>query len=263
MSTSFIDLTDAPPGPGRSRVAAGPTPQRSRRHRARGGGLRRWRARLLVLMMVAAAVFGGIRIAEKHAYQARLVNIGMVALTAQPVPVEAIHPSRVSVVSVQAQQRVSAGQELGRVNSIITTASGKTIQKGVILRAPIDGIVSYEPAPVGATLQLGEAFVHLYDPNHLTLIASVPLTELPKLTPGMTATLRGADLPRPIHAVVTRVIPRIGEGGSQVQADNLAVELQPVRRDYVAKLIPGLRFTGTVDPDTRPPGAEQSIFVQR
>jgi hypothetical protein len=37
----------------------------------------------------------------------------------------------------------------------------------------------------------------------------------------------------------------------------------PVRRDYVAKLLPGLRFIGTIDPGTRPPGAEQSIFVQR
>jgi len=215
-----------------------------------------------VLVMSVAAIFGGIRIAEMREYNARLIDMGVVTLTAQPVPVEAIRPSRVYMVSVQAQQYVAAGQELGRVNSIITTVSGRTIQRDVVLRAPIDGIVSYEPAPVGTMLQLGEAFVHLYDPNALTLIANMPLTELPKLTPGMTATLRGADLPHPIYAVVRRVISRVGGAGGG-QADYLAVELLPVRRDYVAKLIPGLRFTGTVDPSTRPPGAQQSIFVQR
>jgi HlyD family secretion protein len=224
---------------------------------------RRWRARLLVLVMAAAAIFGGVRVAELREHKARLVDIGVVTLTAHPVPVETFRPSRVYMISVRAQQQVMAGQELGRVNSITTTDSGRTIQRNVILRAPIDGIVSYDPASVGTMLQLGEAFVHLYDPNHLTLVANVPLSQLPKLTPGMTATLRGADLPYPIHAVVSRVIPRVGDATVQVQPDHLAVELLPVRRDYVAKLLPGLRFTGTIDPSTRPPGAEQSIFVQR
>lgn len=213
--------------------------------------------------MVVAAVFGGIRIAERREQDASLIDIGLVTLTAHPVPVETIHPSRVYMVSVRAQQEVTAGQELGRVDSITTTDSGRTIQRHVILRAPIDGIVSYDPAAVGTTLQLGEPFVHLYDPNQLTLVASVPLRELPKLAPGMTATLRGADLPDPVYAVVSRVIPRVGDAATQPQPDSLAVELLPVRRDYVAKLLPGLRFSGTVDPDTRPPGARQSIFVQR
>jgi multidrug resistance efflux pump len=259
----LIDLTDAPFDPGRSIPDPNRSSQPFRRHRTKTGRMRRWRARLLVLAMVAAAVFGGIRLAETRAYDARLVDIGTVTLTAQPVPIEAIRPSRVSTVSVRAQQHVAAGQELGRITSIVTTGSGESIQRGIVLRAPIDGIVSHEPAPVGATLQLGEAFVHLYDPNRLTLIANVPLDELPKLTPGMTATLHGADLPRAIHAVVNRVIPRLGVSEWHMQQDHLAVELIPVRRDYVAKFVPGLRFTGTVDPDTRPPGAEQSIFVQR
>lgn len=262
----MIDLTDARLGLGDGQGLSRPTGRRtqpSRRRRARAGRLRRWRARLLVLVMLAAAIVGGIRVAEMRAYNARLVDIGMVMLATQPVPVEAIRPSRVYMVSVRAQQHVAAGQELGRINSITTTESGQTVQRGVVLRSPIDGIVSSEPAPVGATLQLGEAFVHLYDPNRLTFIANVPLTELPKLTPGMTATLRGADLRRPIHAVVRRVIPRMGDAEWHVQPDHLAVELLPVRRDYVAKLVPGLRFTGTVDPATRPPDAEQSIFVQR
>jgi hypothetical protein len=259
----LIDLTelattDGAPGNGAA------APQRSdRSRRLRRSRWRRLRARLLVLVMAAAAVLGGIRIAEQREYDARLVAIGVVTLTAHPVPVETIRPSRVYMVSVRAQQEVTVGQELGRVNSITTTDSGRTIQRNVILRAPIDGIVSYDPAAVGTMLQLGEPFVHLYDPNQLTLVASVPLRELPKLTPGMTASLRGADLPDPIYAVVSRVIPRVGDAAMQMPPDSLAVELLPVRRDYVAKLLPGLRFTGTVDPGTRPPGARQSIFVQR
>jgi HlyD family secretion protein len=233
------------------------------RHRAGTSRWRRWRARLLVLVMSATAILGGSRIAELREHNARLINIGVVTLTAHPVPVETIHPSRVYMISVRAQQQVMAGQELGRVSSITTTDSGRTIQRNVILRAPIDGIVSYDPAPVGTLLQLGEAFVHLYDPDRLTLVANFPLAQLPKLTPGMTATLWGADLPYPIYAVVGRVIPRVGDASLEAQPDHLPVELLPVRRDYVSKLLPGLRFTGTVDPGTRPPGAEQSIFVQR
>jgi HlyD family secretion protein len=223
----------------------------------------RWRARLLVLAMIAAAILGGIRIAEQRQYEASLVDIGVVTLTAHPVPIETLRPSRVYMTSVRAQQEVTVGQELGRVTSIITTDSGRTIQRNVVLRAPIDGIVSNDPAAVGTMLQLGEPFVHLYDPDRLTLVASVPLTELPKLTPGMKATLRGADLPDPIEAVVSRVIPRAGDAGAQLQPDSLAVELIPVRRHYVANFLPGLQFTGTVDPSTRPPGARQSIFLQR
>jgi hypothetical protein len=259
----LIDLTELPP----DGSSAHPAPSRAAQHLkarpSRNGRGRRWRARLLVLVMVAAAVVGGVRLVELRERNARLIDIGVVTLTAHPVPVEAVRPSRVYMIGVRAQQAVMAGQELGRVTSITTTDSGQTIERKVILRAPIDGIVSYDPAPVGAMLQLGEAFVHLYDPNRLTLVANVPLSQLSKLTPGMTATLRGADLPYPVHAVISRVIPRIGDPALQVPPDHLAVELLPVRRDYVAKLLPGLRFTGTIDPGTRPPGAEQSIFVQR
>ena len=259
----MIDLTDLPPDGSSTRLAPGRAAQHLKARQSGKGRWRRWRARLLVLVMVAAAVVGGARLVELRERNARLIDIGVVTLTAHPVPVETVRPSRVYLIGVHAQQAVTAGQELGRVTSITTTDSGQTIQRKVILRAPIDGIVSYDPAPVGAMLQLGEAFVHLYDPNRLTLVANVPLSQLPKLTPGMTATLRGADLPYPVHAVVSRVIPRIGDPALQVPLDHLAVELLPVRRDYVAKLLPGLRFTGTIDPGTRPPGAEQSIFVQR
>jgi hypothetical protein len=261
----MIDLTERPPNGSHAGNTSGRTPPAARgRRRAAPSRWRRWRARLLVLVMVAAAVLGGIRVAELREHKARLIDIGVVTLTAHPVPVETIRPSRVYMVSVRAQQEVLEGQELGRAKSIITTDSGRTIQRNVILRAPIGGIVSYDPPPVGTMLQLGEAFVHLYDPNRLTLVANVPLRQLPKLTPGMKATLRGADLPYPIHAVVRRVVPRAGEAPPlEAQPDHLPVELLPVRRDYVAKLLPGLRFTGTIDPGTRPPGAEQSIFVQR
>jgi hypothetical protein len=258
----LIDLTKGSPDGSSIGQASRTAPSSKGRH-AETGRWRRWRARLLVLVMAAVAVVGGIRIAELREHNARLVDIGVVTLTAHPIPVETIRPSRVYMVSVRAQQQVMAGQELGRVISITTTDSGRTIQRNVVLRAPIDGIVSHDPAPVGTMLQLGEPFVHLYDPNRLTLIANVPLSQLPKLTLGMTATLRGAALRYPIHAVVSRVIPRVGDPTLGMQLDHLAVELLPVRRDYVARLLPGLRFTGTVDPGTRPPGAEQSIFVQR
>lgn len=259
----MIDLTELSPDEGGPRLPPGRAAQHLMARERGRGRWRRWRARLLVLVMMAAGVVGGVRLVELREHEAQLIDIGVVTLTAHPVPVETVRPSRVYMIGVRAQQAVTAGQELGRVNSITTTDSGETIQQKVILRAPFDGIVSYDPAPIGTMLQLGEAFVHLYDPNHLTLVANVPLSQLPKLTLGMTATLRGADLPYPVHAVVSRVIPRIGDPSLQVPQDHLAVELLPVRRDYVAKLLPGLRFTGTVDPSTGPPGASQSIFVQR
>ncbi len=142
-----------------------------------------------------------------------------------------------------------------------TTGAGRTVRTTVVLRAPVTGIVSNDPMPVGSALQPGDAFVELYQPTQLTLVAQVPLTDLPQLAPGMLATLRGADLPTPIEAVLGQAIPRVGNAQSDIEPDYIAVELLPKDRRLVAQLVPGLRFEGTVDTQSVPSGERKSVYI--
>jgi multidrug resistance efflux pump len=241
----------APPPP------AAPPPARARRT----GSVRRWWARLLVLLMLAGAVFGADRLAHARSHAAAQLHIGTVALTADPIPVQSDRLGLVTSVRVKAHQQVLAGQELGRMSTITTTQTGKTTRSTVVLTAPVTGIVSNDPMPVGSALQPGDAFIEMYQPSRLTLVAEVALEDLPKLAPGMQATLTGADLPTPIEAVVGQVIPRVGDGQSDITPDHIAVQLLPKDRRLVAELVPGLRFEGTVDTQSVRPGERKSVYV--
>jgi multidrug resistance efflux pump len=236
---------------------AGPPPAARRR----GGSLRRWRARLLVLVMLAGAVYGGSQLAHLRSHAAALVHIGTVTLTADPIPVQSDRLGLVTSVRVKAHEQVLAGEELGRMTTLSTNGSGKTVRSTVVLQAPVTGIVSDDPMPVGSALQPGDAFVKLYQPSQLTLVAEVAQQDLPKLAPGMRATLTGAELPTPIQAVVGQAIPRVGNDQSGVTADHIAIQLVPTDRRLVAQLVPGLRFEGTVDTQSVRPGERKSVYI--
>jgi multidrug resistance efflux pump len=226
----------------------------------RRGSLRRWRARLLVLLILAGAVAGGAQLVQSRTHAAELLDIGTVTLTADPIPVQSDRLGLVQSVIVRAHEHVAAGQELGRMTSLATAGSGRTVRSTVVLRAPVTGIVSDDPVPVGSALQPGDAFAELYEPWRLTLVGNVALADLPRLEPGMRATLTGADLPAPIEAVVGQVIPRVGGDQADVRPDHIAVELLPKDRRLLARLVPGLRFEGTVDTGTGRPGEQPSVY---
>jgi multidrug resistance efflux pump len=227
----------------------------------RPGSVRRWRARLIVVLMLAGAVFGGLRMAQSRSHAAALLHIDTVTLTADPVPVQSDRLGLVTAVKVKAHQQVVAGQELGRMSTITMSGSGLPLRGTVVLEAPVTGIVSDGPRPVGSALQPGDAFVELYQPSRLTLVADVPLADLPKLAPGMEATLTGADLPTPIAAVVGQAIPRVGDGQSDITPDHIALQFVPKDRRLVAQLVPGLRFEGSVDTESVRPGERKSVYV--
>jgi multidrug resistance efflux pump len=227
----------------------------------RTGSLRRWRARFVVVLMLAAAGYGGSQLVHARTHAAAQLDLGTVTLTAEPIPVQSDQLGLVTRVSVKEHQYVRAGQELGRASTTTMTGAGYPVHGTVVLRAPVAGIVSEDPRPVGSALQPGDAFVEMYQPSRLTLVADVALAELPKLSAGMHATLHGADLSTPIEAVVGQVIPRVGTDQSDVEPDHIAVQLTPTDRQLVAQLVPGLRFEGTVDTSSVPPGRRTSVYV--
>jgi multidrug resistance efflux pump len=228
-----------------------PPPVKSRRKR----NWKKWRARFVVLVMIAGAVFGGSRLAQARGETLTRFQLGTVTLTGHAIPVASPKTGQVSAVKVVAQQHVEAGQQLGTLITTTTTAAGKERLKSVPLTAPTDGIVIGDAAPVGSVVPTGQPFVQLYDPALLTLSTTTPVDDLAKLSIGMTATLRADGLDRPIEAVVQRAVPRVesqatGTGQLPSGQNRLELVLVPKRVADVQGLVPGLRLTGTVDTDS-------------
>jgi multidrug resistance efflux pump len=210
-----------------------------------------WRARVIVVLMIAAAVAGGSKLVQERSVVLDRYNLGTVTLTAQAIPVESNQSGQVSAVLVHPQQSVVQGQQLGTM--IVTTSygNGKQRRSSVKLTAPANGIVSSDPTPVGGIVQPGQPFVQMYDPTQLTLDAVVRVEDLSQLSPGMVATLRTEGLDREVRAQVTRVVPTVTGSASNGQLpagqNKLQVVLTPEHISDVSRLIPGLHFTGTVD----------------
>jgi len=204
---------------------------------SRRAARRKWRARLIVLILAAAAVLLYLRISGDRATDATHISLGTVTLTAQAIPVETPRPGQVTAVSVVAQQRVSAGQKLG------------TVQATSTLTAPRAGVVVDEPVTVGSTLQPGQAFVQLYDPDRLTFVTDVPIKTLTQISPGMSVALKADGLKGTVRATVQRIVPRVVAVGvtSEVAPGSMRMVLLPAKGQNVLGLVPGLRFTGIVD----------------
>jgi multidrug resistance efflux pump len=213
-----------------------------------------WRARAVVIVMIAAAVAGGNRLIQERNHVLARFDLGTVTLTAQAIPVESSQSGQVSSVLVHPQQQVVEGQQLGAMIVTTTYGNGKERLTPVRLTAPANGIVSSEPTPVGGIVQPGQPFVQMYDPTGLTLDAVVKVEDLSELSPGMVATLRTEGLDRDVKARVTRVVPTVtgsaANGELPTGQNKLQVVLTPEHVSDVARLVPGLHFTGTVDTDS-------------
>ncbi|WP_225259670.1 HlyD family efflux transporter periplasmic adaptor subunit [Jidongwangia harbinensis] len=226
---------------------------------ARRAALRKWRARLIVLLLLAAAVLLFLRISNERATDANVIDIGTVTLTAQAIPVETPRPGQVTAVSVVAQQRVTAGQRLGTVEVTSIDSEGEPVVSTVVLEAPRAGIVVDEPVTVGSTLQPGQPFVELYDPSKLTFYAEVPVENLSEIGAGMAAELTAKGREGTVRAVVQRVVPVVQSDVESVAAGSLRLVLLPARGQDVGGLIPGMRYTGTVDTLTGVPGRPRLV----
>jgi multidrug resistance efflux pump len=230
--------TDAPPAPPPS-----PPPR---------GTFRKWRARLVVLLLIAAAVLLYLWINQGRVTTAARISLSSVTLTAQAIPVETPRSGQVTAVAVAPQQRVTKGQELGTVEVTTTNSQGEPVVSKIRLTAPQDGIVVDKPVTVGSTLQPGEPFVELYDPTQMVFETDVRLQDLPELAAGMSASLKAEGVNRTVHATVNRVVPRVGTNAANDKANPnaLVLVMVPTSTKEVTGLLPGLRFTGSIDTRT-------------
>jgi multidrug resistance efflux pump len=229
--------------------------------RPKGATFRKWRARFLVLLLIAGAVYAFMWITRTQTTDAAEIDLGTVLLTSQVVPVETPQPGQVLSVDVKAEEKVSAGKQLGTIEVTTTNSQGRPVKETIVLSAPLDGIVVDDPVTKGSTLQPGQPFVQLYDPAKVYFNGQVPLENLPEIAPGMVATLKAEGLTKSVEAVVQRAVPRVGTSQTDVPADAMRVVLLPRDLNQVAGLVPGLRFTGTVDTSTVPAGTKRLVYV--
>jgi multidrug resistance efflux pump len=254
--------TAGPPPSGASAPqvdAPGPAPRPPSRRIA----LRKWRARLVVLIMLAAAVFIFVRITAGRTTEAALIDLGTVTLTAQPIPVETPRPGQVTEVSVKAEQIVRAGAKLGVIEVTTTDSDGEPVLSEVTLTAPRAGIVVDQPVTMGSTLQPGQPFVELYDPAELTFETDTPLENLPELGPGMVARLEAEGIDRTVRATVQRIVPKIADADGGTAPGFIRMVLVPADAQQVRGLVPGLRFTGSVDTRTGDATAPRLVALPR
>jgi multidrug resistance efflux pump len=119
------------------------------------------------------------------------------------------------------------------------------------LNAPTAGTVAALDVPVGGVAKAGEPVIILYDQTKLTFQAQVTINELRKLRVGMTASVRGPGLNRPIAVKLDHVVPHVGPD-PLAGTDRITVVLvpEPGAVGTVSKLVPGLQFRATVDTRT-------------
>lgn len=240
--------------------AGQPSAQQPPPARPARGRFRKWRARFVVLLLLAGAVLLFLRISQSRAAESDHIDLAAVTLTAQAIPIEVPQTGLVTAVSVTAQQRVTADQRLGTIEVTGTDSDGDPKISKVNLTAPRTGIVVDLPATVGSTLQPGQPFLQLYDPTQLTFETRVPLDDLSEIAAGMTATLRTDSIDRTVRARVQRVVPRVGDTDPATDDPrSLRVVLVPATARDVQGLVPGLRFTGYVDTATGDPGTPKLV----
>jgi multidrug resistance efflux pump len=236
-----VEDQEIKPAPAETDVERPARPPRSR--------LRVVRTFLVVTALLGGAAVGGTYLTQQRLAARAFVDLGTAVLTAQAVPVGTTEAGVVTTVVVAERDTVTAGQELARIR---LTAVGPIPQpRTQILRAPTAGTVSAVNVAAGEIARAGEPVITLYDEGKLTFNVEVPVELLRRLRLGMAATVEGPGLGRPIAATFDRVVPKIG-GDPLTATDRLTVVLVPTAADAgrVRTLVPGLRFTATVDTDT-------------
>jgi multidrug resistance efflux pump len=258
--TNTLDHVAEAPDTTEPQTAAPPTDRPPKASFFRGA--RKWRNRAVVLVMVVAACFGAARLIHHQQTRSAYLDLGSVVLTSQPIEVDSTLPGVVTTVVVHAGDRVRSGQLVGSIDVTSTNAKGKQVVKAQQLYAPDSGVVVNEPMAVGSNLLPGSSFLEMYDPSNLQLVTTVPLSYLPKISPGMTAQLRATGVPGPINAVLLRAVPRIGNNQSDVPKGSLQLVFIAHDQSQVANLIPGLRFHGEIDTRSATGTGDRAQYVE-
>jgi multidrug resistance efflux pump len=156
---------------------------------------------------------------------------------------------------------VAEGQRLGVIKVTTTDAEGDPVTHRVVLRSPRAGVVVDDPVAEGSTLQPGVGFAELYDPADLRLVTTVPLAYLTRISAGMSAELTTPGVPGEVTAVLQRAVPQVGTSDQNVPKGDLQLVFAAKHAAQVAKLIPGLRFEGTIDTRTGNGDAKPAGYV--
>lgn len=242
LERELVDIEHHDPEP---RAAAIP-PKRAGLARS----VRKWRNRAIVLLMVAGTAFGTFQLIHHGSADGYKLSVDNVVLTSQPLEVTIAQTGVVKDVAVQAGDRVVAGERIGSVNVTTTDANGHALIVHRTLHAPSNGIVVTDPVSVGSTLLPGSSFLEMYDPSGLQLVTTVPLSYLPKISPGMSADFTAPGVPGTVQATLERAVPRVGSTQTDVPRGSVQLVFLPRHNATIAKLIPGLRFHGYVDTRT-------------
>jgi len=259
-NTSSVDTgpTEAAPEPDDAAPTTPPPAGRDRR-----ATFRKWWARFVVLLLLAAAVLIFLRISSDRSSESKRVDIKNVTLTAQAIPVESPAVGQVIEVLATAQQRVTAGQRVGRIAVTGADKKGNPQVTKVYLTAPRSGIVIDTPAPIGSTIGPNLPLLQMYDPTQMTFYTEVKLEDLPVIAPTMTATLEAEGLDRTVHATVQRIIPRV-EGAKTTSGKHgsaLQIVLAPSTPGDVQGLVPGLVFKGYINTTTGQSGTTHLVSL--
>lgn len=210
--------------------------------------LRALRTAFVVLVLLAGAAAGGTYIVRERQAARAFVSLGTVVLAADAVLIGSAEAGVVTEVLVREQDRIGAGQPLARVR---LTAAPSGEPRGQTLTAPTAATVSAVNVAAGGVAKPGEPVLTLYDQRKLSFHAQVPIDALRQLRLGMTAAVTGPGLAQPVTATLDHVVPRVAVDPGATE-DRLTVVLIPAAADIgtVSSLVPGLRFTATVDTRT-------------
>jgi multidrug resistance efflux pump len=244
MSTTYGTAIhrDETRAPERAPEPAPPAP----RHRLRRT-LSFLRTVTVVLILLAAAVGGGLYIVRHRLADRAFVDAGTAVLTADPITVGSADAAVVTEMMTSERKSVTAGATLA---TITVTADGRP-SKPKELHAPAAGIVTEINVAPGQIARAGEPIVTLYDPAKLVFKVDVPLATLRKLRLGMTAYITGPGLSGRIATTLQEVQP-VTTGQPAAATVGLTVVLQPdpAVLATVRTLVPGLQFAVVVDTTT-------------
>ena len=201
----------------------------------------------VVLILVGAAVGGGIYVVRHRLADQAFVHAGTAVLTAEPITVGSADAAVVTRMLTSERKSVTDGATLA---TITVTADGSK-SKVQELHAPAAGIVTEINVAPGQIARAGEPIVTLYDPAKLVFQVDVPLETLRKLRLGMTAYVTGPGLSGRIATTLQQVQPKV-DTGQAATSNGLTVVLQPDPSDLstVRTLVPGLQFDVVIDTTT-------------
>lgn len=223
---------------------------------------------LVVVVILAAAAYAGVRLTGYRLAGEAKLDVGPAVLAASPVDVPAPADGQVVRLFVHPSQRVHRGATLARVRLFGTGPGGRPTSSPATLTAPIDGVVGSVAAPRGDAVRRGDTVVQLYEPRADTFQATVSTATLGRLRRGMHATLASPALAHPLAAVVDHVIDpttasdaQPPQPGRATTAGTMTLVLRPVHPAALGQLVPGLTVDAVVDTSTAPEHAPSLVRV--